>query len=172
LPRHTDLESATAVIVQANWSRACAKRPGTLNRRQFTAAIPFRGVRVQRLHEGDLSGHVLERGTYEHLCSPSEFEPETPFGDSVADAARVAGIGTETLYRWMRYPALVAEYRAAAVAAFGPAMMLAQQRMGDAVTVIRGLAVDPAILEETRLLADLYIADAVKVDAMEDLSAA
>jgi hypothetical protein len=38
--------------------------------------------------------------------------------------------------------------------------------------VIRGLAVDPAILEETRLLADLYIADAVKVDAMEDLSAA
>jgi predicted phage terminase large subunit-like protein len=31
---------------------------------------------MQRLHERDLSGHVLERGNYEHLCLPSEFEPE------------------------------------------------------------------------------------------------
>jgi predicted phage terminase large subunit-like protein len=31
---------------------------------------------MQRLHEADLSGHVLEQGTYEHLCLPSEFEPE------------------------------------------------------------------------------------------------
>ena len=31
---------------------------------------------MQRLHEGDLSGHVLKQGTYEHLCLPSEFEPE------------------------------------------------------------------------------------------------
>jgi hypothetical protein len=31
---------------------------------------------MQRLHEKDLSGHVLERGSYEHLCLPSEFEPE------------------------------------------------------------------------------------------------
>jgi predicted phage terminase large subunit-like protein len=31
---------------------------------------------MQRLHELDLSGHVLAQGTYEHLCLPSEFEPE------------------------------------------------------------------------------------------------
>ena len=31
---------------------------------------------MQRLHEGDLSGHVLAQGNYEHLCLPSEFEPE------------------------------------------------------------------------------------------------
>ena len=31
---------------------------------------------MQRLHEQDLSGHVLERGGYEHLCLPSEFDPE------------------------------------------------------------------------------------------------
>ena len=31
---------------------------------------------MQRLHDRDLSGHVLEQGTYEHLCLPSEFEPE------------------------------------------------------------------------------------------------
>jgi len=30
---------------------------------------------MQRLHEMDLSGHVLERGGYEHLCLPSEFDP-------------------------------------------------------------------------------------------------
>lgn len=90
---------------------------------------------------------------------------------SVADAARTVGIGTETLYRRMRHPAFVAEYMAAAVAAFGPAMMLAQQRVSDAVTVIRNLAIDLSIPEETRLLADLCIADAMKAAVMEDLRA-
>lgn len=40
---------------------------------------PRTGARViimQRLHERDLSGHVLEKGGYQHLCLPSEFEPE------------------------------------------------------------------------------------------------
>ena len=32
-------------------------------------------VIMQRLHEMDLSGHVLEQGNYEHLYLPSEFEP-------------------------------------------------------------------------------------------------
>ena len=50
-------------------------------------------------------------------------------------------------------------------------MMLAQQRMGDAVTVIRGLAVNTAIPEETRLRADLYIVDAMKAEVKEDLRA-
>ena len=30
---------------------------------------------MQRLHEEDLSGHVLNLGGYEHLCLPSEFDP-------------------------------------------------------------------------------------------------
>lgn len=29
---------------------------------------------MQRLHEGDLSGHVLAQGGYEHLCLPARFE--------------------------------------------------------------------------------------------------
>ena len=33
-------------------------------------------VIMQRLNERDLSGYVLEQGNYEHLCLPSEFEPE------------------------------------------------------------------------------------------------
>lgn len=31
-------------------------------------------VIMQRLHEEDLSGHILEMGGYEHLCLPAEFE--------------------------------------------------------------------------------------------------
>ena len=32
---------------------------------------------MQRLHERDLSGHVLEQGGYEHLNLPAEYEPKT-----------------------------------------------------------------------------------------------
>ncbi len=42
---------------------------------------PKTGARVivmQRLHEKDLSGHVLEQGGYEHLCLPAEFDPGRP----------------------------------------------------------------------------------------------
>ncbi|MBI3696539.1 MAG: hypothetical protein HY238_17075 [Acidobacteria bacterium] len=38
---------------------------------------PKTGAKViimQRIHEGDLSGHVLEQGGYEHLCLPAEYE--------------------------------------------------------------------------------------------------
>ena len=38
---------------------------------------PRTGVRMiiqQRLHEEDLTGHVLAKGGYEHLCLPSEFD--------------------------------------------------------------------------------------------------
>ncbi len=37
----------------------------------------FVGI-MQRIHEGDLAGHLLDKGgeKWEHLCLPSEFEPE------------------------------------------------------------------------------------------------
>ena len=35
-----------------------------------------RVVIMQRLHEDDLSGHLLRQGGYDHLCLPSEFNPE------------------------------------------------------------------------------------------------
>lgn len=34
-----------------------------------------RVVIMQRLHERDLSGHLIDKGTYEHLMLPSEFDP-------------------------------------------------------------------------------------------------
>ena len=47
---------------------------------------PKRGARVivmQRVHEKDLSRHVLEQGGYEHLCLPAEFEPARKFSTSI-----------------------------------------------------------------------------------------
>jgi predicted phage terminase large subunit-like protein len=47
---------------------------------------PTKGGRVivmQRLHERDLAGHVLEQGGYEHLCLPMEFEPERRCSTSI-----------------------------------------------------------------------------------------
>jgi predicted phage terminase large subunit-like protein len=40
---------------------------------------PRTGAKVivmQRVAEGDLSGHVLKQGGYEHLCLPAEYEPQ------------------------------------------------------------------------------------------------
>lgn len=40
----------------------------------------MRGVRrvviMQRLHEDDLSGHILESGGWDHICLPMEYEPD------------------------------------------------------------------------------------------------
>jgi predicted phage terminase large subunit-like protein len=38
---------------------------------------------MQRLHERDLAGHVLEQGGYEHLCLPMEYEPERHCATSI-----------------------------------------------------------------------------------------
>ena len=43
---------------------------------------PKTGVEIlvmQRLHERDLTGHLLERGGYTHLCLPARHEPRHPF---------------------------------------------------------------------------------------------
>lgn len=37
----------------------------------------------QRLHESDLTGDLLQRGGYEHLCLPAEFEPERRCSTSI-----------------------------------------------------------------------------------------
>lgn len=37
-----------------------------------------RVIVMQRVHENDLSGHVLRKGGYEHLCLPAEYERTRP----------------------------------------------------------------------------------------------
>ena len=43
------------------------------------AATGVQVIVMQRLHEADLTGHVLERGGFEHLCLPAEHELSHPF---------------------------------------------------------------------------------------------
>ena len=42
---------------------------------------------MQRIHEKDLSGHVLEQGGYEHLFLPAEFEPARRCVTALNDSA-------------------------------------------------------------------------------------
>lgn len=50
------------------WNVTMQSRTGRLGR-------VLRLVVMQRLHEKDLSGDVIERGGYTHLCLPQEYEP-------------------------------------------------------------------------------------------------
>jgi hypothetical protein len=63
---------------------------------------PAKGLRIviqQGLHEEDLTGDLLMRGGYEHLCLPAEFEPDrrgcTSIGwsDPCSTGGRVAMAG-------------------------------------------------------------------------------
>jgi predicted phage terminase large subunit-like protein len=50
------------------WNVTMQSRTGRLGR-------TLRLIVMQRLHETDLSGDVIERGGYTHLCLPQEYEP-------------------------------------------------------------------------------------------------
>jgi hypothetical protein len=60
------------------------------------------------------------------------------------EAARVAGIGTTTLYRWVKDAQFITAYRVTRLAAFGRANARLQQAAGMATTVILKIMVDPA----------------------------
>ena len=46
-----------------------------MSTRRNHPATSARVIVGQRVHEGDLSGHVLRQGGYVHLCLPTEYEP-------------------------------------------------------------------------------------------------
>jgi predicted phage terminase large subunit-like protein len=50
-----------------------------------------RTIIMQRLHEDDLSGHVLEQGNWEHLCIPMEYEGGTDKAGACKCATCVRG---------------------------------------------------------------------------------
>lgn len=52
---------------------------GTLSTRLNDPTTGAIVVVMQRLHEDDATGHLLEQGGYEHLCLPAEYEPSHPF---------------------------------------------------------------------------------------------
>src|SRR5258708_38733709 len=72
---------------------------------------------------------------------------------NVEEAARVTGIGTQTLYRWMKDPAFDAAYRAAKRAAFRQAIARLQQAAGAAVTTLLKIMDDPGTRAATHVRA-------------------
>jgi len=52
---------------------------GTMSTRLNDPATGAVVLVMQRLHETDLTGHLLAQGGYEHLCLPAEYEPTHPF---------------------------------------------------------------------------------------------
>jgi len=69
---------------------------------------------------------------------------------NVEEAARVTGIGTQTLYQWLKDPGFQTACREARLAAFGQAGARLQQAAGTAVTVLLNIAVDPRTTPGTR----------------------
>ena len=60
---------------------------GTISTRFNDPASGIEILIMQRLHEADLAGHVLEQGDWTHLCLPAEYEPRLlvrlPGGETV-----------------------------------------------------------------------------------------
>ena len=62
---------------------------------------------------------------------------------NVEEAARVAGIGPRTLYRWLKEPEFEAAYRTAKRAAFGQAVARLQQGASAAATTLLKTMIEP-----------------------------
>src|SRR3954452_2638572 len=63
-------ESDTQRVAAVEWWN------GSMSTRLNNPSQGHKIVIQQRLHEADLTGDLLIRGGYEHLCLPAEFEPE------------------------------------------------------------------------------------------------
>jgi transposase-like protein len=72
---------------------------------------------------------------------------------SIEEAARVAGIGTQTLMRWMKIPEFEAACREARRAAMSQSNARLQQACSAAVTVLFQIMVDPSAPESARVRA-------------------
>jgi hypothetical protein len=91
---------------------------------------------------------------------------------SVEDAARVAGIGTRTLLRWMKLPEFQAAYREARRAAFGQSIARLQQATGMAVSVLLKVMVDSATPASVKVrAADSVLDHSAKAIEIEDIEA-
>lgn len=65
----------------------------TMSSRLSNQETGARVIIMQRLHQEDLAGHVIEKGGYEHLNLPSEFEPDRVSSTSIGwkDPRKKAG---------------------------------------------------------------------------------
>ena len=81
-------------------------------------------VVMQRLHEKDLSGHLLERGGWEHLCLPAEYEVARRCVTSIWQDPRQ----TEGELLWAeRFPKVVIDELKSTLGGYGAAGQLQQR---------------------------------------------
>jgi transposase-like protein len=81
---------------------------------------------------------------------------------NVEEAARSAGIGTQTLYRWMREPKFDTAYRKAKRAVYGQAIARLQQGSSAAAMTMLKIMVDTDTPASMRLRAADYVFSHVK----------
>jgi transposase-like protein len=91
---------------------------------------------------------------------------------NVEEAARAAGIGTQTLLRWLKVPEFVKEYRKARREAVHQSVARMQQATGAAATIVLKLMTDPNVPAAVKLRAAECVFDrAIKGVELEDIEA-
>ena len=89
---------------------------------------------------------------------------------SLEDAAKTAGIGTQTLLRWLKLPEFQAAYREARRQAVQQAVARLQQATGAAAITVLKLMTDPNVPAAVKLrAAECVFAHAIKGIELEDI---
>jgi hypothetical protein len=89
---------------------------------------------------------------------------------TVEEAARMAGIGTNTLRRWIRRPEFEAAYREARATLLSQAVARLQGASGAAATTVLKIMLSPDAPAGARLrAAEIVLEQATKASSMEDL---
>src|SRR5664279_1339678 len=91
---------------------------------------------------------------------------------NVEEAARAAGIGTQTLLRWLKMPEFQTAYGEARRAAFGQSIARLQQASSAAVSTLLKVMVDASTPASTRVrAADSVLNHSAKAIELEDIEA-
>ena len=91
---------------------------------------------------------------------------------NIEEAAKVAGIGANTLLRWLKVPEFQAAYREARRAAFGQAVARLQQGTSAAATTLLKTMIDPNTPASVRVrAAEAIFNHAAKAIEIEDIEA-
>ena len=91
---------------------------------------------------------------------------------NIEDAAKAAGLGTNTLLRWLKVPEFQTAYREARRAAFGQAVARLQQGTSAAATTLLKTMIDPATPASVKVrAAEAIFNHAAKSIEIEDIEA-
>jgi transposase-like protein len=91
---------------------------------------------------------------------------------NIEEAAKAAGIGANTLLRWLKLPEFQASYREARRAAFGQAVARLQQGTSAAATTLLKTLVDPGTPASVKVrAAEAIFNHAAKAIEIEDIEA-